>query len=89
MYNTPLFWLAGRDSSMQLFICVKQTVRLGLAMIGPCSCCLNLTGQFQLSKMAAQLSESELGLEILLSCDVTTWDSPRITVHAGKIGQIF
>ena len=38
--------------------------------------------------MAAQLSESELGLEICLGCDVTAWDSPRITVHAGKIDKI-
>ena len=50
--------------------------------------CLNLTGQFQLSNMAAQLSEFELGLKILLGVDVSAWDSPKITVNAGKIGQI-
>ena len=57
-------------------------------MVGSLLCSLNVRGQFQLSKKAAQLSESELGLEILRGCDVTAWDSPRITVHAGKIGQI-
>ena len=47
-----------------------------------------LVVEFQVSKMAAQLSECELGLEIWLGYDVMARRIPRITVHAGKIGQI-
>ena len=63
-------------------------MHVGQAVIGSCLFFLNVSGQFQVSKMAAQLSECELGLEIWLRCDITAWDSPRITVHAGKIGKI-
>ena len=66
---------------------MKQTTRLGLAMIGPCPCCLNLTGQFQLSKMAAQLSEAQIGLVIWLDCVVTVEGIPSLQVHAGKKPQ--
>ena len=59
-----------------------------LVVVGSLLCCLNVMGQFHLSKMAAQLSQSQGRLEICLDCDVTAWDSPRITEHAGKIGKI-
>ena len=61
---------------------------MGQVVIGSCLFHLNVSGQFQVSKMAAQLSESELGLNIWLRYDVTAWGTPRITVHAGKIGKI-
>ena len=38
--------------------------------------------------MAAQLSESELGLVILLGCDVMAWGTPSLQVPAGKIDKI-
>ena len=61
---------------------------MGQAVIGSCLFFFNVSGQFQVSKMAAQLSKCELGLEIWLGYDVTARGIPRITVHAGKIGQI-
>ena len=82
------FWLAGRVCSMQLLFWKEQTVQVGQAVIGSCLFYLNVVGQFQLSKKAAQLNESDLGLEIWLGCDVMAWGIRRITVHAGKIGQI-
>ena len=49
---------------------------------------LNVSGQLQLSKIAAQLSEAQIGLEICLDCDVTAEGIPSLQVHAGKIPQI-
>ena len=59
-----------------------------MAVVGSLLCSLNVSGQFQLSKMAAQLSEAQIGLEFWLDCDVTAGGIPSLQVHAGKIPQI-
>ena len=59
-----------------------------MAVVGSLLCSLiGGIGQFQLSKMAAQLSEAQIGLVIWLDCDVTAEGIPRLQVHAGKITQ--
>ena len=77
-----------RVSDLQLEILISQKHTTGVAVVGSLLCSLNVTGQFLLRRMAAQLSDPELGLEIWLGCDVMAWGTPRITVHAGKIDKI-
>ena len=50
------FWLASRLCSMQLLIWEERTAHVGQAVIGSCLFYLDVAGQFQLSKMVAQLS---------------------------------
>ena len=75
------------DLQLEILISQKQTT--GLAVVGSLLCCLNVSGQFHVSKMAAQLSESQGRLEIWLDCDVTAWGIFSLQVHAGKIGKKF
>ena len=78
-------WSFSCWEKQKFLVCQKQTI--GIAVIGPLLCCLTVIGQFQLSKMAAYISETQVGWVFLLSCDITAGDSFRIVVHAGKIGQ--
>ena len=59
-----------------------------MATVGSLVCSLNVSGQFQLSKMAAQPSEPQVGLEFWMDCEVTAGGTPSLQVHAEKIPQI-
>ena len=57
-------------------------------MVGSLLCCLNLTGQLLLSKIAAEVSKAQIQLEIWLDCDVVAGGTPSLQVPAGKKDKI-